>query len=228
MLTTNIIKKLEDSIKIAVSANSDIDALRIDMRNTVNHVFGNHFSCKKSLCVHAGDLSEDKTPKLISSGAHHHIYSALTPLLTKASILIDRETNNRAELFMSILARFNMGKRLNLIQRDSFQMRSVLTGLKYNEGYQWHEKPWRVVFQQSPPQTLKKYVVSQANRLASSKKYREQVVRKLNYRKKKRIPLNPKTDTDYGPNISEIQVSETEIGNEIENLCQRLKVSFIR
>lgn len=55
-------------------------------------------------------------------------------------MLLDKKTNNRAELFMGVLVRFNMGKRLNLIQRDSFQIRAHLRGLRYNEGPSWHKK----------------------------------------------------------------------------------------
>lgn len=35
---------------------------------------------------------------------------------------------------MSLLAKYNCGKRMNLIQRGSFQMRTYLAALHYNTG----------------------------------------------------------------------------------------------
>lgn len=55
-------------------------------------------------------------------------------LLRKSTQLVDNETNNRAELFMSILARFNAGQRLHLTGRRSFQSRTEMTALRYNQG----------------------------------------------------------------------------------------------
>lgn len=42
---------------------------------------------------------------------------ALENLLCKAHKLVCNETNNKAELYMSLLAKFNCGKRLNLTQK---------------------------------------------------------------------------------------------------------------
>lgn len=85
-------------------------------------------------------MSDDVTEKLKTSGAHHHIYAALNLLLKKADLLIDKETSNLAELYMSILVRFNMGKRLNLVGRNSFEMRACMSGLHFNDKFAWLEK----------------------------------------------------------------------------------------
>lgn len=82
----------------------------------------------------------DRTSELKKTGAHHFIYSTLNMLLTKSLLPIDRKTNNRAEIYMSLLACFNMGKRLNLVQRDLSQIRSYLAALKYNKAYLWHSE----------------------------------------------------------------------------------------
>jgi hypothetical protein len=56
---------------------------------------------------------------------------------------------------MSILARFNMGKPLNLIQRDNFQIRSYLTGPRYNKGEEWHLSSWKKAFKKKPWKNFK-------------------------------------------------------------------------
>ncbi|KAF2885758.1 hypothetical protein ILUMI_20393 [Ignelater luminosus] len=71
----------------------------------------------------------NKTPELTKSGVHHYTDGALNQLPVKAYLLTDNEINNRSEFFIGLLARFNMGKKLNLVQRDGFQARTYLTGL---------------------------------------------------------------------------------------------------
>ncbi|KAK9880363.1 hypothetical protein WA026_010248 [Henosepilachna vigintioctopunctata] len=73
-------------------------------------------------------------------------------------MLIDNETNNRAELFMSILAKLNMGKRLNLIQRDGFSTRATLTGHSYNQRPLWHQTSWKKYFDRRLENNLKLYM----------------------------------------------------------------------
>lgn len=123
LLSKEIIDELMTSVQMAIYANiQEPETLKSDIRASIYHVFGSHLCCKSYLCTNVGDTSKDRMNEVMESGLHHHIYGAMNQLLTKAHLLIDKETNNRAELFMSILARFNMGKRLNLIQRDSFQI----------------------------------------------------------------------------------------------------------
>ncbi|CAG9771359.1 unnamed protein product [Ceutorhynchus assimilis] len=157
----------------------------------------------------------------LESGLHHHVLASIQQLTTKAHLLLDKETNNRAELFMSLLARFNMGKRLNLIQRDSFQMRSHITGLKYNYGYRWHEKPWKTVFNRSPGKQLKKFMSNQERANLKRKSNNENVPLK-----KKKLKFTDEKTKEYGPNIAEVNLSENELKNEIENLRLRLQVNF--
>lgn len=226
MLTKDIIESLVKSLQGSIYANAhgDVNRLKEDIRNTVNHVFGNHFQCREDICDRAGETIDDRTPELTSSGAHHHIYGALAQVLTKADLLIDNETNNRAELYMSLLARFNMGKRLNLIQRDSFQTRAFLSGLKYNEGHLWHYQSWKQFFAKSPGKSLKQYMKQQDERLRKRKLYNKpKVAKKLKFNDNE--DENNK-DLDYGVNIAEVIVNEENIDQEVEKLIERLKVSI--
>ncbi|KAF2902309.1 hypothetical protein ILUMI_03877 [Ignelater luminosus] len=136
LLTNQRIKDLTRNAQKAIYANAhgDISQLKHDLQNSVPCSFGNHSKCQTYLCNHVGDTASDNMSQLVSSGGHHHIFGSLNLIVIKSSQLIDNETNNRAELFMSLLARFNMGKRLNLIQRDGFQIPSYLSALRYNVG----------------------------------------------------------------------------------------------
>ncbi|KAF2902711.1 hypothetical protein ILUMI_03490 [Ignelater luminosus] len=126
---------------------------------------------------------------------------------------------------MSLLACFNMGKRLNLIQRDSFQTRSVLSGLKYNEGHLWHYKPWKAFFNRSPGKNSKLYMKQQDEKLRKRKLYHKpKAAKKLKFNDSKNGKENKK-DLDYGVDIAEVVVNKENIEQEVDKLIERLKVS---
>jgi hypothetical protein len=231
LLTKDVIKCLTDTAQKAIYANAhgDVAQLKDDLRNSIFHVFGNHQKCTVHMCDKVGDVANDRTAVLTETGANHHLYAAIHNVLLKANMLIDNETNNRAELFMSILARFNMGKRLNLIQRDSFQIRSYLTGLRYNQGEEWHLSSWKKAFKKSPGKILKHYV---ANKMTSKMKRKETPYRKPKFVKKLEYAKDHQQCTlakkqqqkDYGPNISSVEMSDEALKEEVEELIKRLKV----
>ncbi|KAF2889887.1 hypothetical protein ILUMI_16286 [Ignelater luminosus] len=112
LLTNQRIKDLTRNAQKAIYANAhgDISQLKHDLQNSVPCSFGNYSKCQTYLCNHVGDTASDNMSQLVSSGGHHHIFGSLNLIVIKSSQLIDNETNNRAELFMSLSARFNMGK----------------------------------------------------------------------------------------------------------------------
>ncbi|KAK4876938.1 hypothetical protein RN001_009444 [Aquatica leii] len=108
------------------NAHGDISSLIEDLGNGPNHVFSDHSKCKKYYCGELMGETAAEFNETRASGLFRLVQGALSLVIRKADSLIDNETNNRAELFMSVLARFN-GKRLNLIQKYSFQTRSYLS-----------------------------------------------------------------------------------------------------
>ncbi|KAF2902710.1 hypothetical protein ILUMI_03489 [Ignelater luminosus] len=72
IFTKDTIESLIKSVQGAIYANAhgDINRLKEDIRNTVNHVFENHFNCRDDICDRAGETVDDRTPELTNSGAH--------------------------------------------------------------------------------------------------------------------------------------------------------------
>ncbi|KAJ8909802.1 hypothetical protein NQ315_015322 [Exocentrus adspersus] len=93
--------------------------------------------------------------ELQSTGVQYHINGVLDRLISKAHKLITNETNNAAELFMSFVAKYNAGKRLNLTQRGSFESRAHISGMQYNEGVNWQVDPWTQLMEESPGTNFK-------------------------------------------------------------------------
>ncbi|KAF2882522.1 hypothetical protein ILUMI_23658 [Ignelater luminosus] len=148
LLTKGVIEKLGTAVQKAIYANAhgDVTNLREDIRNLVKHVFGNHEACKEYMCDQHGDISKNIFEKVVSCGAHHHIYGALNLLLAKSHQLIDNETSNKSELFISILTK------------------CYLTGLRFNEGTSWHAAAWNNYMSSDPPKTLQTYMQTQKAR----------------------------------------------------------------
>lgn len=222
LLTKQKIDALSKSAQKAIYANAhgDLDTLRLDIRNSVRHVFGDHSECKDYLCDKVGDVSEKhELDEIMNCGAHHHIYGSLNILLSKIHLLIDNETSNRAELFMSILARFNMGKRLNLIQRDSFNTRSYLTGLRYNSGFTWHSQSWKKYMEASPGKHFKAYMKGEDE----TQRKRKSLIREAPKCRKK-LKVDHENQHDYGSNIAEVHMNEEHLQKEIDKLAERLQV----
>ncbi|KAF2895165.1 hypothetical protein ILUMI_11008 [Ignelater luminosus] len=148
LLTKGVIEKLGIAVQKAIYANAhgDVTNLREDIRNLVKHVFGNHEACKEYMCDQHGDISKNIFEKVVSCGAHHHIYGALNLLLAKSHQLIDNETSNKSELFISILTK------------------CYLTGLRFNEGTSWHAAAWNNYMSSDPPKTLQIYMQTQKAR----------------------------------------------------------------
>lgn len=128
-------------------------------------------------------------------------------LLRKSSQLIDNETNNRAECFMNILARFTEGKRLNSIQRGSFQARCHLSALRYNKSFDWHTSPWKYLMKNSPPPYLKEYVTKNL-KYATAKRISKQT------RRKNKVSLR---NIDYGPRAIQPEPNDDEVLEESKN-----------
>ncbi|KAB0790356.1 hypothetical protein PPYR_15279, partial [Photinus pyralis] len=224
LLSKDTIGALVKFAQKAIYANShgDIATLKSDLRNSVKHVFGNHLECVEYLCSETKEEIGDKYQTLISIGGQHQIYAALNSILSKSELLIDRETNNRAELFMSVLARFNMGKRLNLIQRDSFQTRSFLTGLRYNEGSTWHTEPWKQCFKDSPGKNFQKYMEKEEKKATK----RKSLASTSTVRKRTKFTHEGSSSgppRDYGPDFASIEPRKDALDEEVRRLVQRLE-----
>ena len=145
------IHRLPLAAKKAIEHNSTqgtVEDLRFDLINGPKHVFGDHSNCREYFCKKRNE--QNFCPILEEVGMTPLITGAIERLVRLADRLITNQNSNRAELFMSILAKFNAGKRLNLTNRGYFQRRCTLTALSYQRGYGWHTNPWKATSKRSP------------------------------------------------------------------------------
>lgn len=151
-------------------------------------------------------------------------------MIRKAHLLIENENNNRAERLMNIVARFNMGKRLNLVQRGSYERRVHISGLRHNHKFEWHYSPWKRVTGQSPGKYFKQFITNNTQkdekakarkRLLFDKETSSQKLPKLQRSNNK--PCKDKY-IDYGPNATQPDEDDVVIEQEVERIVKNLQV----
>lgn len=139
LLDTNILR-LRKAVKGAVDHTSKLDTtmeqklniLKQDLLNSPCHVFGDHDKCKAYFCK--GGIDENVVPEMKKCGLWYEIYSILNHIVTNAESLLMAQTNNIAEQFNSIIAKFIGGKRVNYCLRGSYEMRCFAAAAKQNTG----------------------------------------------------------------------------------------------
>lgn len=134
----------------------------------------------------------------------------------KSHKLNHKETSNRAELFMSIMAKYNCGKRINLISRGGFERRANLAALQYNSGHKWQISTWRKTFQSTAGVCLKKRMI------------RKDTINKARpiLKKRKTTSIKKQINVEYGKHAQQVQLTEEEYNSEKNRIMQRLQVSL--
>lgn len=113
--------------------SSDHVAMAGDIRNGPLHVFGVHDNCKDYYCnvtVGENEKTEENLVECLKKTAPEVwalIYAANEKIALKAGRL-SNETTNVAENFMSVINKFNCGKRLSLGRSGSYQRRVHVAG----------------------------------------------------------------------------------------------------
>lgn len=223
LLTNENIKKLQNIVHKMLFVNNEESSLKTDLINSVNHVFENHQNCKEKYCSNVGDVKNSTMVKLEQTGILNHLMSALERLIKISNRLVDNLTNNCAELFMSILCKYNAGKRLNLTQRGSFQDRSNIAALHYNLGVSWYTQPWKKAVLRSPGKNCKRYLKKRANAHASAAKRKLESAFTSCSTKKVKTGAD-KEEHEYGPSTTNY-FTEKEFHQEKERVLTSLKVT---
>ncbi|XP_072399692.1 uncharacterized protein [Diabrotica undecimpunctata] len=144
---------------------------------------------------------------------------SLQRLISKDHRLIDKETNNRAEMYMSILCKFNADKGLNLAGRGSFRCRSAMSGLRYNEGVEWQEKEWRSILKRSLGKYFKQNI-QENQRVVELKSKRKLDFVSLTEKKSRQS----KTNTEYGPHALQPSLTEDEYQSEYSRILKTIQL----
>lgn len=190
------------AIRHCGKVGDSVENLKRDLRNGPYHIFGEHKNCREYFCdKHTED---NVVRRLKGSGIFDHVENLVERLVSKAPRLLQNTTSNAAEYYMSLVAKFNSGKRINFTQRGSFQRRCHAAALRFQKGYSWESSPYKNLTGKSPGSAHKNVVRKRTREHQTASR------RKLDYpenepAKKKRKMWKPAPhDKDYGPGAEQV------------------------
>ncbi|XP_063240064.1 uncharacterized protein LOC134540920 [Bacillus rossius redtenbacheri] len=198
-----------------------------DLRNGPNHVFGDHSECRPYFCE--GNESDGKRVNiLLGSVLFDHIQGLLGSLVAKAPRLVENKTSNAAEFYMSLVAKFNAGKRLNFTQRGSFQRRCHAAALRFQKGHAWEISPFRKLAGRSPGLSHYKVIRKRQQTLTRRKlQFPDDFPKK----KRSKTDTTHPADIDYGPSSEQVEddpcdeISDAQLAEKCENFVESLNVT---
>lgn len=109
-----------------------ISALKNDIFNGPNHVFGDHANCACYFCSGTKDSEINMVPEFKDCGLYDHIMKAVNYLANHSRSLIYDVDSNIVEQYHAIIAKFVGGKRINYCLRRSYQGRCAAAVVAHN------------------------------------------------------------------------------------------------
>ena len=200
----------------------DVENLRKDLRAGPRHYLGYHELCDSSWC---NDVGTDNNRSIddLPVNMLFELDRAGDRLINKASQLIDDETTNISECYMSVRSKMDGGKQINRIQSGAFQHRCMAAGLRLTLGPGWITETWKSLFG-----SCSNVMSTFSN--TRKRKHEKDVKRKLTQTyKKARIEAKyhlgaaATTDSSYGPHATQ---PDTTTDEELQKICNEYLTSI--
>lgn len=143
-----------------VSFQQQVLNLKKDIENSISHVFGDHSQCAKYFCSGEKPNECNLIPSMKECGLHNDIMSHANRLILNSRSLIKNMTNNNAECFNSVIAKFISGKRIDFSKRGGYSLRCQAAGISFNKGADYYHVLHQALTGRSPRTYMKKYILS--------------------------------------------------------------------
>jgi exodeoxyribonuclease (lambda-induced) len=196
-----------------------------DILNIPNHTFGRHDNCKQYYCKRRG-TEPDLIPQVESMATFVLLKEAISRVANLSESLIEKETSNIVESFMSTVAKYLEGKRINLGGKNLYNIKISTAVLSFNTSSFWGLDAYKLAFGKSPNMiwTKRKNETLQ-RRLAQLTRPKVKTPRQLTFGF-----LKEKGDKFYGsnPESGNPDLPADALGIRIEALRNDLKVDLIR
>lgn len=197
----------------------NVDVLRKDLKNAPYHVLGCHTSCRQAFCKRTNLGEKDNVPLMESGKMMDEIISIVDKVTRKADRLVFNNTTNIAENFISLVAKFTGGKRVNYTITGSYQRRVLGATQVHSKGPSWHLSPWKIMIGKSPGKLFKKNI----SRRLAIKNLRLKSTKKKKIRCEIGRDKNAVShDFDYGPDAAGLDVSEEDFKLQKDKILDEL------
>jgi hypothetical protein len=199
--------------------------LQKDILNIPYHIFGRHNNCKSYFC-NPQDPSKsdevDSVTEMMSCSFWVPLEKAVKKIADESFSLMEDETSNAAENFMSVANTFIEGKRKNFGQSGLYRHRILAAVFSYNNCSFWPTKIYSTLFGKAPSTPWRnRYAASYRKRC---RKEKPKAARKINFP----IPSAAKGDKNYGSNPTKPDFSDVLLAEAISSLKESLKVTAIQ
>ena len=169
------------------------------------------------------DAQKGTTAQLLKSihpGLFAKIQSCADRLVMLSAQLIDNETSNLAECYMSIRSNYDGGKYFNRIQSGSFEAKCYAAGLRCQDGPSWILSVANHFIGSSSSQVLETAISKKVRALEKDQERKEKDEYKQ-LRRRSKYAQKTSTDADYGPDSQQPDITTTELHLLCEECYQR-------
>jgi len=149
------------------------------------------------------------------------IIAIVDKVIRKADRLVFNTTTNIAENFMSLVAKFNGGKRVNFTKTGSYQRRILGATQVHSRGQSWHLSPWKKLAGKSPGKFFKKNVSRRIAMSTLKSKHKKQNTFRCRISRDK-ISVNH--DFDYGPDAAGLDMTEEDFKMNFSKKLEELRI----
>lgn len=201
-------------VRTAIKTNvNDYNALRIELRNAPDHIFGNHEKCSDSFCKKKNLIDTDFT-KAMDVGFYTEIRKILEPMINKADRLSHNQTTNQAERYMALVAKCTGGKRVDYTKSSSYTARAYAAAISHSIGPNWHLHAWN-------GRNVGNFRATVFKRRENKHLKRKNQTPTTSFRAKKRLVSGP--DIHYGHDAAVVDISNEEMQQKQKEFLQRLE-----
>lgn len=187
---------IEYRTKENTTEEQKVALLKFDINNVVHHVFGDHSNCPSYIKKYCKEDDKNYIPDLTNSGTYEKICQATRRLMYCSSDLILGYTNNNAEHYNSIVAKFVGGKRVNFSLSNSYKHKANAAAVQYNKKSAI-KALYRTKFNTDPPYLATKIQLKRLRKCERDKERRQ--LRKANKVRPKKFCRRKQTPgTGYG------------------------------
>lgn len=204
----------------AAGGGQDVNGLRHDIANTLQHCLGNHQRCRPYFCNTEGGSQGN------SQMDNSDVINAAQRLLDNLALNADRlkhgYTSNKAENFFSLKSKLIIGKRENLSNRGNYSLRVLVTILLYNDGFEWSATGCFEEFSgRALGDTFQKYATQRNNQRQYSSRHalKPEAI-------EKRYAVRIVNDVHYGPGLQTVPTSSMVATKKLEYMVSFTMTSF--
>lgn len=186
-------------------------SLKSDIENVIHHVFGNHENCPDYIKKHCKHDDKNYIPALIASGTVEKMMLPTRRLMYCADDLLKGETNNPAEHYNSIVAKFVGGKRVNFSLSNNYKYKATAATVQFNT-----KKALSAFYEtnfHTKPSPLAKKIESKRLQKCNREKARRIKMKALKI-VRKRFKSVKDTGSAYGEDCEKLSLSEDKFENE--------------